>query len=484
MSAAKILEQAKVARLDAPGLRHPHPFVLVGLSAISSLFLVSAPAAQQTIKIAPKESNELISNPGMGWQTFGRFADQDKNLEGLPSSSAYFRFYWREIEPGEGQIDFARFDELLAHARRVGQKLAFRIMCTGSGEYMDVPSWLKNNGCRGFEFMYGGSKHWVPDFADSRFQEAHYRLIRELGRRYDGHPEMDLLDIGSVGLWGEWHMSGTTQLDTGKPVPLPEAKLRLEIIEAWCRAFPKTSKVILIGSEEGMSQAVTKRYGWRADCLGDMGGFSKNWNHMENFYLQQLEKTTAQDAWENGPVAFESCWDMRKWKEAGWNIRYIFDYGLQCHASYMNNKSAPVPDGTRPEIERFLRRLGYRLVLRSLEHLASVPQKRELPITMEWENTGVAPPYRDYRVAFRLRSASAQNAVPVILVSGNSVRGWAPGAHRTELKLAVSDKLSPGTYNLDLGLVAPGSRTPEVRLAIDTQSESGWYALSRVEVSQ
>src|SRR5207302_2340690 len=128
-----------------------------------------------------------------GWQTFHTFADEDKNLAGLPSACAYFRFYWREIEPRDGAIDFPKFDELLAHAHRAGQKLAFRIMCTGSGEYMDVPAYLKEQGCKGVEFLYGSGKHWVPDFEDPLFQKAHFRLIRELGKRYDGHPDLDLL---------------------------------------------------------------------------------------------------------------------------------------------------------------------------------------------------------------------------------------------------------------------------------------------------
>jgi hypothetical protein len=42
-------------------------------------------------KVTPEETDELLGNPGMGWQTFHRFADEDKNLEGLPSTSAYFR---------------------------------------------------------------------------------------------------------------------------------------------------------------------------------------------------------------------------------------------------------------------------------------------------------------------------------------------------------------------------------------------------------
>ncbi len=42
--------------------------------------------------------------------------------------------------------------------------------------------------------------------------------------------------------------------------------------------------------------------GWRADCLGDMGGFSSTWNHMEDFYQQALDQAEANDAWKKAPV--------------------------------------------------------------------------------------------------------------------------------------------------------------------------------------
>src|SRR5438552_3153969 len=101
------------------------------------------PGAPSRVTVKPTESDELLANPGMGWQTFHTFADQDPQLQGLPSSCAYFRFYWREIEPEEGRIDFRHLDELLAHAQLAGQRFAFRVMCTGSSEYMDAPAWLK-----------------------------------------------------------------------------------------------------------------------------------------------------------------------------------------------------------------------------------------------------------------------------------------------------------------------------------------------------
>ena len=458
-------------------------FAALLFALTSSLLVQGAHSAEPTVHVEPQESDELLANPGMGWQTFHQFADQDKNLQGLPSGSAYFRFYWREVESKEGQIDFVQFDSLLAHARRAGQKLAFRIMCTGSDQYSDVPSYLKEKGCKGIEFTYEGGKHWVPDYTDPKFREAHFRLIRELGRRYDGHADLDLVDIGSVGLWGEWHMSSTSQVGNGEPVPMPPVEERMAIIDAWCQAFPKTSKAMLIGSDEGMAAAAPKGYGWRADCLGDMGGFSKNWNHMDNLYLQQLTNSGALDVWMKAPVAFESCWDMRKWKEAGWNIRHIFDYALNCHASYMNNKSAPIPQGTRPEIERFIRRLGYRLVLRTVDHPKTARPGENLEVRLGWENVGVAPPYRDYRVAVKLMAKENKGEKPLI-IAGDSIRGWLPGLRKTESTLKLPSSVPAGHYELSIGVVEPDNLTPAVRLAIVGRDSEGWYPVSKIEIKR
>jgi len=441
---------------------------------ICGLLATLASLGVTQVVVTPTEIDDLLANPHMGWQTFHRFANEDPALEGLPSTSAYFRLYWREVEPTEGQIDFARFDDLLAKAHAAGQKLAFRIMCVGTDrEAIHVPEWLRGKGCPGFEFQYDGAgpTRWVPDMNHRLFQEAHFRLIRELGQRYDGHPDLDIVDIGSVGLWGEWHMSGTG-------VEVPTWETRKAIIDAWCDAFPKTPKVMLIGDAEGMAYAASRSCGWRADCLGDMGGFSKTWSHMNDFYLQQLEKTGTQESWRVGPVAYESCWDMNKWAEEGWDIAYIFGYALNCHPSYVNNKSARIPEGTRPEIERFLRRVGYRLVLRRLEHPESVVAGSKLQLSMQWENVGCAPPYWDYLLAARL------GADGPAVVSDISVKGWLPGGKDLSLAVEVPQETAAGEQELSLAVVDPNTHEPAVRLAIAGRGEDGWYPLSRVNVTR
>jgi hypothetical protein len=51
--------------------------------------------------------------------------------------------------------------------------------------------------------------------------------------------------------------------------------------------------------------------GWRADYLGDMIGFSKNWYFMRDSYPVSIKESGIQDVWKTAPIAWETCWDMR-----------------------------------------------------------------------------------------------------------------------------------------------------------------------------
>jgi len=477
MVANLTLDGRGVAYMAGSEMTRRDAFKALAGAAAASLSAASVSAQDGRATVEPVETDELFANPHCGWQTFHRFADEDECLAGLPSSCAYYRFYWSQTEQKRGQVNFDLLDSLLERAEVAGQKLAFRVMCAGTNtEYMYVPQWLKDNGCPGFEYRYGedATLHWVPDMNSPGFQDEHFRLIDALGERYDGDPRLDIVDIGSVGLWGEWHMSGTNV-----DVPSPEA--RLAIIDRWRDAFPKTPKVMLIGNDEGMKRAAATGCGWRADCLGDMGGFSKTWNHMEHFYRQAIERAEAGEAWRVAPVAFESCWDMRKWQEEGWDIRAIFDYALDLHVSYENNKSAPLPEGTRDEVERFIRKMGYRLVPRTITHSANVPIGRPVSVSIAWENVGVAPPYWDYLVAARL--VPETGGKPAVAVSKSSIKGWLPqGPVATDME-AGTDGLKPGMHVLQIALVAPGTEEPAVRMAIGGRGEDGWYSTGRVELT-
>ena len=40
------------------------------------------------------------------------------------------------------------------------------------------------------------------------------------------------------------------------------------------------------------------------------------------------------DAWKTRPGGLGDRWDMRKWVEVGWSLRYIFNYALALHGRH------------------------------------------------------------------------------------------------------------------------------------------------------
>jgi len=454
--------------------------------------------SESLVTIRPQETEELLANPGIGWQTFGRTRDKDKNLpDWIPSTLHYVRWGWGTVEPRPGEIDYAFLDRTLAESRAAGQKLAFRVMCCST--YLGRPyhpDWLEKAGGKVLTVDYEGQQGFqIPDLDDVDTLARHLHLIQRLGERYDGHPDLDHVDLGTVGWWGEWHMSGS------KTAKMPTMETRKQIIDAYVQAFRKTPLLMLIGGRECLTYAAERGAGWRADCLGDMGGFSKTWCHMRNAYPQLVQGAEVEEAWRTAPVAWESCWEMRRWVEEGWSLRYIFNYALALHGSCLNNKSAPLPEGEniRPEIERFLRRLGYRFVLKEMKHPQRAAAGGALAIATKWQNVGSAPCYRPYRVAYKLTNAQGHT---VVLPGTATANQWMPGSIQAFTEdfmqevpdlppgeiVAVADRVAlptdmpKGQYDLAVGIVGQDSTEPVVRLAIQGRAADGWYPLSRVIV--
>jgi hypothetical protein len=356
------------------------------------------------------------------------------------------------------------------------------------------PRWIRDVGGKELVADRSGQlPSLIPDMDDPVVLDRHLDFIKRLGERYDGNPGIDHVDLGSIGWWGEWHLSGS------KNCKLPTLQNRMKVVDAYLTAFKKTPLLMLIGGQECLTYAARHGAGWRADCLGDMGGFTKQWCHMLDAY--PLEVRRVPDTWKTAPVAWETCWDMRKWVAEGWSLRYIFNYALACHASVINNKSVPLPEGenVRPEIERFLRRLGYRLVLKELRHPTQVEAGGKLEFSMQWQNAGSAPCYRPYRVAYRLSNA---NGFARTLAGNVAVNRWLPGSMelftpeffkepkdlpRGEINdvsdtVALPNDLPAGQYTLSVAVVEAEGAAPVVRLGIKGRAEDGWYPLSKIQV--
>jgi Domain of unknown function (DUF4832) len=463
-----------------------------------ALCAVCARAAEEKlVRVVPEETDEILANPGMGWETFLETRKTDVNLPGwIPSTVRYERRGWGKFEPEPGRIDTAFVDELLKESRESGQKLAFRVMCCSPTRgVLYHPKWLKEVGGRELECDYeGGAPLPIPDFDDAVVLGRHLDFIRRLGKRYDGHADLDHVDVGSIGWWGEWHMSGSRRCK------MPSAGNLKKVVETYLGAFKKTPLLMNLDGRESARLAFENGAGWRADCLGDLGMFAGDWSHMKDGYPKRIGEARLENHWRKAPIALESCGDVRTWVNRGWSLRYVFNYALALHASYFNNKSAPLPEeaNVRAEVERFLRRLGYRLVLKELTHPAQARAGGALELAMKWQNGGSAPCYAPYRVAYRL---SGEDGVERVLVGKVTVETWMPGAmelfteaffrgpgdlpggeiYQVKDAVELPGDLPAGVYTLAVGVVGKEGR-PVARLGIKGRGSDGWYAVSRVRV--
>jgi hypothetical protein len=125
-------------------------------------------------------------------------------------------------------------------------------------------------------------------------------------------------------------------------------------------------------------------------------------------------------------------------------------------------------------------KLGFRLVLRNIEY-----NEKNIPgslanFKLRWENLGIAPPYRDHRIAFRLRDGSGN--IHGEYVADHSIRGWLPGSRSVDVEFPIPVGLSAGKYTLELGLVFHSAPDRTVPIANEGKTNDGWYDVGAMEV--
>jgi hypothetical protein len=205
---------------------------------------------------------------------------------------------------------------------------------------------------------------------------------------------------------------------------------------------------------------------------------------MRDVYPEQIIQSGMAEAWRRAPVSLEICGTFLSWRDKqGYGekeVRYIFDQALKWHVSSFNAKSSPVPAEWRPLVDDWLKRMGYRFVLRRFTYPARVRPHGVLPFTSWWENKGVAPSYRDFRLALRLVGAQRTQ----VLVTGADIRSWLPGDSLYDDRVFLPADLPEGDYQLQVGLVDPDTRAPRVRLAIEGRDGEGWYPMGALTVQR
>jgi hypothetical protein len=416
-----------------------------------------------------REMEGLFANPGQGWMT--HLGDTPR----FPCSVIYLRFNWAEVEPEEGRYNWDLIDNAIAAGRQYGEAVAMRVMTANahSGGYYCSPKWLFDLGCKGFEYTVGGDDptsggqripRIEPDYADSIYLVKHGAFIAALGKRYDGNPNVEFLDIGSYGIWGEWH--------TTHPAPIA---VRQQIVDMYLQAFQKTPLVFMSDDVDGLNYALAHGTGFRRDGVGSPW-HEQNWIGSPRYAGVQ----GMADVWKHAPIVFEWFGDYDYLKSKDWSFDAAVNFMLTNHVTMINDNVGRVPPEARSQLNKLARLAGYRFVLRGVAHEKSVGRGATLNVKMKWANVGVGKLYRPFQLQLSLSNGAGQTVATAI--AATDPRDWLPGERDVSAPLPIPANLLPGEYTLTVALTDPANQHPPLRLAMDAPVKQGWYQVSRVKV--
>ncbi|MCX6906324.1 MAG: DUF4832 domain-containing protein, partial [Verrucomicrobia bacterium] len=419
-----------------------------------------------------REVDTLFANPGQGWMSQQR---SPRGEPRFPCSVVYIRFNWADVEPEPGQFNWKLIDDVIAAWKPRGAAIAMRVMtCNAhSSGYYASPKWLFDAGGKGFEYVVGGDDptsggkripRIEPDYADPVYLARHGAFLEALGQRYDGHPGVEFLDIGSYGVWGEWH--------TKHPAAVA---VRKQIVDLYLRAFRRTPLVFMSDDAEVLNYALAHGTGFRRDGVGSPW-HEENWIGSKKYAGVQ----GMADTWKRAPVVFEWFGDYNYLKSRNWSFDAAVNFMLSNHVTLINDNVGRVPPEAMPQLERLARLAGARFALRELAHAKVVKRGAVMELQMKWANVGVGKLYHPCLLRLFLLDGTGQPAFTAEAKA--DPRAWLPGEHNLTEQMQLPSNLKLGEYALALALAAPPIQRRPLRLALDAPEDSGRYVVSRVKV--
>ncbi len=433
----------------------------------------------------PEIIDTLLSNPGIGFiaapklmnaleevydnrgnaVTKYKFTEESKTFNHPDSKVFYCGVRWKEIEEQKGIYQWDVLERKLDFAKSLGCIAIVRCSPYALSEEEDIPEWFRKECPEEPEFPF-----WKVDPNTSPY--AHYwaEFIRAFALHFDGHPIISSVDMAIVGAWGEG--GGTEFVD-------PQ-KIRY-IIDAYIDNFKVTPLQALLHDPKSIQMIRERKanIGFRVDCLGDMGGFhGEEWSHMLDFYPENISNFHMGQAWKKAPVVFEACWHMNDWFLQGWDIDYIIDESLKWHISSYNSKGTTVPDSWRPNVERWLKKMGYRFELRKF--VCDAGSKGLLHICSLWANVGVAPVYHNYPLVIRLVGAD----IIYTFESSTDIRNWLPDMDLLwEENFILPEVLPTGVYEVEVGIETRIEAIGNIKLAIAGE-RNGYYPMGSIFIGE
>lgn len=443
------------------------PLFLLGLLLAAAAFLRLRPLLTAEEVPVP---DKPVTNPMKGLVAWGENYRKDPYV-----AFAYVPVYWAELEPRQGEYDFAALEERchFARWRADGVRLILRLVPDTPTEqrHMDIPQWLYD-AMDGAGTWYDGDygQGFSPDYENQVFRQAHRALIAALGQRYADDPQVAFVELGSLGHWGEWHVDTEAGI-----APFPTRAVTDGYVQDYLAVFSPDRLLLRrpypIGQEQGM--------GLYNDSFG-LPDSHEEWLS----WIAEGYRSDQNGEWLSGMPDFwrraPSGGELSPQQEDGWYFsadQFPTTLALlkESHTTFLGPNAPGYGElsGTEADnLRTLLAEMGYTLGVRSCT-VRHVPFSAALQAELTWENTGLAPLYADWPVALELRDEAGRT-----VWSGRAeapLSRWGPGRHSLTCALPGAESLPGGAYTLWVGIVDPLTDSPGVALQMETDRDGAMY---------
>lgn len=438
------------------------------------------------------DDKTVLANPHKGW--YYHYVDnglqsakyRDLLPEGNPFSDfpgmhhLYLRFDWIDVEKEEGNIDFSEIEKIIARYRPYGLRFSLRL-CTFEGSFEATPLWVYEKGAKSILCPPGKADGvHEPIYHDPVYLACLERFMKAYGAQFDGREEIEFVDVGTFGTWGEGHTWFGSQT-----VYDPET-LRTHLA-MHLRYFKKTRVLInddMIKEAEKTSPDAANQLldlcrfagvGIRDDSVG-VSSYANDYGYDTLARPSYFDLLGAR-----APVDLECQHCQETTPEYTGDGFRILEALRRGHATYCGFHGYLFE--WLPKMQYFTEyaanRLGYWYFIRGLE-CGTLFADRENEITLELENRGFAPAYHLYTLRVALIDASG--TVHQLLFSSPDLRELSGESKR---RFAISlhlPPLAPGNYRFAVGIYE-GDTPLSLALTSKIRRSDGLYDLAEVQVA-
>ncbi|UXI70066.1 DUF4832 domain-containing protein [Tahibacter amnicola] len=464
---------------------------------LSALLALVMPVVAMATQYTPPVTQDDLDNPHKGFMLWGTTWSQGGAENHYGASIYHVYVPWRELETADQVFDWAGFEQrhlqpilnddpqatfvlrpVADYPDSVGTGLSFYY--TGGQPERDYPLFLEQPPLNIPAFDYtscdGDGPGRTPDWNNAAFATQARQLIVALGQRYNGDPRITAIQVGLLGLWGEWHQ-------TGCPTPEPNDAVKRLVRDAYVTAFPQTRLQTRYARDP---DAVGVNFGFHEDYFPSFTanctfGFpscddSGDWNL--EYGLAHVVPAARQN-WKENPVSGESPFTAQKnaWVNDTADILTVI---RNYHFSFLGPAGKHEEAGFATPLNSIKRTLGYDFAVNRLVIPDVLAAGMPLAFTLEVTNRGAAPVYHGFAPQLHFVDGGGVTRGTVSLTG--DLRTVLPGSTTTFTGQFSLPAIAPGSYSLRINLGATAAGQRAITLQNSPRDTSGRVTLGTVTV--